>query len=85
MDPRHIAFVVQAIKLRALGCRTKNFTERFDEIDADELGARLKANGGLKEMVIYVSQAEQYSIESTWESSPIATNTLEEMRAEKNA
>ena len=78
-------FVRTAIALKASGLRTSNDNNLFVQIDTEELGARLKVNGGLKEMISYVAQADNFSIRSTWESSPIAIKTLQEMRAEKNA
>ncbi|TOY70752.1 hypothetical protein DIS12_04665 [Leuconostoc citreum] len=78
-------FVRTAIALKASGLRTSNDNNLFVQIDTEELGARLKANGGLKEMMSYVAQADNFSIKSTWESSEIAIKTLKEMRAEKNA
>ncbi|GDZ83151.1 hypothetical protein LCIT_03930 [Leuconostoc citreum] len=78
-------FVRAAIALKASGLRTSNDNNLFVQIDTEELGARLKANGGLKEMMTYVAQADNFSIRSTWESSLIAIKTLQEMRAEKNA
>lgn len=36
-------------------------------------------------MMTYVALADNFSIRSTWESSEIAIQTLQEMRAEKNA
>ena len=78
-------FVRTAIALKASGLRTNNDNNLFVQIDTEELGSRLKANGGLKEMMSYVAQADNFSIRSTWESSEIAIKTLQEMRAEKNA
>jgi len=78
-------FVRTAIALKASGLRTSNDNNLFVQIDTEELGSRLKANGGLKEMMSYVAQADNFSIKSTWESSEIAIKTLKEMRAEKNA
>ncbi|WP_349521927.1 hypothetical protein [Leuconostoc citreum] len=78
-------FVRTAIDLKATGLRTSNDNNLFVQIDTEELGSRLKANGGLKEMISYVAQTDNFSIRSTWESSEIAIKTLQEMRAEKNA
>ena len=76
-------FVRTAIALKATGLRTSNDNNLFVQIDTEELGARLKTNGGLTEMMTYVALADNFSIRSTWESSPTAIKTLQEMRAEK--
>lgn len=78
-------FVRTAIALKASGLRTSNDNNLFVQIDTEGLGARLKTNGGLTEMMTYVALADNFSIRSTWESSEIAIQTLQEMRAEKNA
>ena len=85
MDARLVKIVESAIKLKALGAPTSKDAKRYIEIDYNELGARLKANGGLIEMMKYVERTSEFTIKSVWEASPIAIQTLIDMRTEKNA
>lgn len=85
MDARLVKVVESAIKLKALGAPTSKDAKRYIEIDYNELGARLKANGGLREMLDYVHTHNEFTLLSIWESSPTAIQTLIDMRAEKNA
>lgn len=86
MDARLVKVVESAIKLKALGAPTSKDDERYiEKIDYNELGTRLKANGGLREMLDYVHTHNEFTLLSIWESSPTAIQTLIDMRAEKNA
>lgn len=78
-------YVKSAISLKALGVRTTDEGRSYVQIDVQELGARLKANGGLIEMMKYVEQTSDFTIKSVWEASPVSIQTLIDMRAEKNA
>lgn len=85
MDARLVDVVIATIKLKALGAPTGESSQRLVEIDYNELGARLKANGALREMMAHVVSHDEFSLQSIWESSPTAEQTLIDMRAEKNA
>ena len=76
-------YVKSAISLKALGVRTTDEGRSYVQIDVQELGARLKANGGLIEMMKYVEKTSDFTIKSVWEASPIAIQTLIDMRTEK--
>ncbi|WP_312399530.1 hypothetical protein [Leuconostoc lactis] len=78
-------YVKAAVSLKALGVRTIDSGDKFIQIDVQELGARLRANGSLAEMMAYVEVTPEFTVVSTWESSPTAIQTLIDMRAEKNA
>lgn len=78
-------YVKSAIVLKALGIRTMDSSNKYVQIDVQELGARLRANGSLTEMMAYVETTSEFTVVSTWESSPTAIQTLIDMRAEKNA
>lgn len=76
-------YVKSAIVLKALGIRTMDSSNKYVQIDVQELGARLRANGSLTEMMAYVETTSEFTVVSTWESSPTAIQTLIDMRAEK--
>lgn len=74
-----------AIRLIASGIRTSKTRQQFEPIDADELIARLKENGGFGEMMRHVANTPEFTMRSMWAASPTAIQTLKDMRAEKNA
>ena len=76
-------YVKSAISLKALGVRTTDVGRSYVQIDVQELGARLKANGGLVEMMKYVEKTSDFTIKSVWEASPVSIQTLIDMRTEK--
>lgn len=76
-------YVKSAISLKALGVRTTDEGRSYVQIDVQELGARLKANGGLVEMIKYVEKTSDFTIKSVWEASPVSIQTLIDMRTEK--
>lgn len=76
-------YVKSAISLKALGVRTTDEERSYVQIDVQELGARLKANGGLVEMMKYVEKTSDFTIKSVWEASPVSIQTLIDMRTEK--
>ena len=78
-------YVKSAISLKALGVRTTDEGRSYVQIDVQELGARLKENGGLVEMMKYVEKTSDFTIKSVWEASPVSIQTLIDMRTEKNA
>lgn len=76
-------YVKSAISLKALGVRTTDEGRSYVQIDVQKLGARLKANGGLVEMMKYVEKTSDFTIKSVWEASPVSIQTLIDMRTEK--
>jgi len=78
-------YVKSAISLKALGVRTTDDGRSYVQIDVQELGTRLKENGGLIEMMKYVERTSDFTIKSVWEASPVSIQTLIDMRTEKNA
>ena len=79
-------FVTSAIKLKAYGIRTIDTGIQYPEVDVQELGARLRANGALTTMMKYVAECirdnKDYSIQNTWQSSQVGIETLIAMRKE---
>ena len=79
-------FVTSSIKLKAYGIRTIDTGIQYPEVDVQELGARLRANGALTMMMKYVAECirdnKDYSIQSTWQSSQVGIETLIAMRNE---
>lgn len=85
MADRVEEYVESVIRLIASGVRTSKTRQQFEPVDADELIARLKENGGFGEMMHHVANIPEFTMRSMWAASPTAIQTLKDMRAEKNA
>ncbi|MBZ6004073.1 hypothetical protein KII95_08630 [Leuconostoc gelidum subsp. aenigmaticum] len=88
MDKWVSDFVKTAVTVKVLSLVSNKHDKsgyKFKQADVEELGTRLKVNGGLREMMNYIATHAEFSINSVFESSAVAVETFQKMRAEKNA